>query len=133
MAKNKTGLYIGLGVLGIGAIYLLTRKTTPAVTTPQIAPTASSSPSNLLSQGSSIVTAISKLFGGGSSSPAPGTAAAFAPVSIAPTGSQPISSVSPANQINFINPSAPPLDITAPAAPADESANFSDFGLDFSA
>jgi hypothetical protein len=121
MAKKKTGLYIGLGVLTLGVIYLMTKKTTPTTTATAL-PASASSGSGIVSQASGLISTISKLFGGGSSSPAPGTAAAFAPVSMAPTGSSvdntTLQSVSPAGQINYINPTAPGIPISAPMAPA---------------
>ena len=132
MAKNKTALYIGLGALGLGAIYLITKK--PALTTnltPGLAPATSSQSSNLIAQGSTLVSAISKLFGGGASSPAPGTAAAFAPVGFAATynsSQSNMSSVSPSAGINYINPSAPSIPITAPSAP--DSSVFDDGSVD---
>jgi hypothetical protein len=126
MAKNKTGLYIGLGLLGAGVLYLVTRK--PAMTTttaPRLMPGSTSTPSNVITQATSLVSTLSRFFGGGSSNAAPGTAAAFAPVSLAPTGgvnNTTMDSVSPAGGINYINPSAPSIPMTAPAA-SDSSVN----------
>jgi hypothetical protein len=127
MAKDKTGLYIGLGIVALGTLYFLTKKptTTNPVVTPGVAP--ATSPTGLIAQGTGLLSAISKLFGGGSSTPAaPGTAAAFTPVSAAPIVTSTPSSISPAGQLNYINPSAPSIPIAAPAAPSDGGMAYDD-------
>lgn len=101
--KKKTGLIIGgIALAGI-AVYLMTKKTTTVATTPAgIVPvSAPAGSSNLLTQGTSILSTLANLFKG---SPAPGTAAAFVPVGIQPTGSTAVPS--PAGGINYINPSS---------------------------
>lgn len=103
MAKKKnTALIIGgIALAGI-AVYLITKKTTTVTTTPA-ATTPAAGTSTLLTQGTSILSSLANLFKG-SSSPAPGTPAAFVPVGIQPTGSTPVPS--PAGGINYINPSS---------------------------
>jgi hypothetical protein len=132
MAKksNKTALIIGvLAFAGIGA-YLLTRKTpTPVLpgtlphpgTTPT--PAASTGPSGLLSAGTSFISAISNLFGGGSSgTDGSGLTAPFASPGLSQTTSPIVSSASGYSQLPTSNGGVQ-ID---PAALGDYFSNFAE-------
>ena len=96
--KNKTALLVGAGALGLGAVYLMTKKPAAPVysgtalsTQQMIAQKAAST--NPFSALTSLIPSLSNLF---SSTPAPGSPGSFTPVSV--------------DTSNYISP-----DVTAPA------------------
>jgi hypothetical protein len=125
MAKNKTGLVIGLAVAAGAAFLLLKRPAAPGTTTTATAPsypggtTPAPAPNTTAGLINSLISLGKSIFGGSASDPS------FAPVSLAPTSS---GAGSPAGGINYINPTAPTLAITAPA-PDTTTWNPNDYGL----
>jgi hypothetical protein len=135
--SKKQGVGIAVGLLAVGGIYLLTKKS--AATNVQQQPNAPFVPAggaqkpilqqggNVLTAGSGILNSILKLFGGGASQP---SSPAYTPIGIDPgVSNQPIDV---AGQYNTLDPNAGgTLDFSgAPQAPADDVYNpMGDFSL----
>ena len=107
MAKKKnTALIVGGVVLAGIAVYLLTKKTTIATTTPApVTPTTPAS-STLVTQGTSLISSLVNLFKG-SSTPT------YTPIGLASTSTPPPAGITAApaptqglNLLNYLNPSA---------------------------
>src|ERR1700722_8711123 len=110
-SKKNKNLLIGAGFLGVGAVYLMTRPSTPAVnssgtllTTQQMVANKAASTNPFASLLSSISPSLSNLFG--SSTPAPGTPGSFTPVSVDTSNATSSDDISPSFDYDTVSPGA---------------------------
>jgi CarboxypepD_reg-like domain len=106
---NKTGLYIGAGALGLGAIYFMTRPAASAPSTPTALTTQQmvankAAASNPLTALTSLFPSLSKLIT--PSTPAPGTPGSFTPVSVDTSNATSSDDISPSFDADTVDPGA---------------------------
>jgi hypothetical protein len=112
--KNNTAILLGVGAVGIAVVYMMSKNSAAPTTIPPVAGTtalsSAASPlslvASLFGSGSSLTKGLSSLFGGASTPPPVGTAAAFVPVSSDET---PIATQDVADTYTTIDPNAPTL------------------------
>lgn len=116
-SKKNKNLLIGAGVLGVGAVYLMTRPSSavPPATVPstsQMIANKAASTNPISSLLSNLSPTLKSLFGG-SSTPAPGTPGSFTPVSVDTGNATSSDDISPSFDYDTVDPgSASSLDFS---------------------